>query len=406
MRGGLRDLAISTAFPDALRKLTAPGVPDIYQGNEIWDWSLVDPDNRRPVDFAIRQRLLEEVQSWSAENLSAALASIEDGRIKLHVIWAALQVRTAREKLFREGSYIPLKVSGERAAHLLAYARKLGDEVAIIAMPRLYVRLLSEKHRSPHGADVWGDTRIELPKKIAGVSFENAMNRKYCPRFSRRAMSACSPRPPCSPTSPSRYSAISAGLQRKEMRVAPVELHQLFVAAHLDDAAAVEHGDLIRHAHRREAMRDQDGDAVSRELAEALEDVGFGAAHPSPRWAHRARRCRRRVRMKARDSAIFCHWPPESSRPSLNHLPSCVSDTVCGMRLDEVARLPLHGRFLPASPGHRKLRLVAGANVLAHQQLVADEVLEDHADPRAQRVPRPIPSRSRPSSRMRPVVGS
>jgi len=166
------------SLSQTLCKLTAPGVPDIYQGNEIWDWSLVDPDNRRPVDFAIRQRLLEEVQSWSAENLSAALESIEDGRIKLHVIWAALQVRTAREKLFREGSYIPLKVSGERAAHLLAYARKLGDEVAIIAMPRLYVRLLSEKHRFPHGADVWGDTRIELPKKIAGVSFENAMNRK------------------------------------------------------------------------------------------------------------------------------------------------------------------------------------------------------------------------------------
>ncbi len=162
-------------------------MPDIYQGNEIWDWSLVDPDNRRPVDFAIRKRLLEEVQGWPAANLSeqlsAALEGIEDGRIKLHVIWTALQLREAREKLFREGNYIPLKVSGERATHLLAYARKRGDEVAIVAVPRLYVRLLSEKHRFPHGTDVWGDTRIELPKE----------NRRQCiPQRNERQDSRCS----------------------------------------------------------------------------------------------------------------------------------------------------------------------------------------------------------------------
>ena len=170
------------SLSQTLCKLTAPGVPDVYQGNEIWDWSLVDPDNRRPVDFAIRKRLLEEVKGWPAGNLSdelgAALESIEDGRVKLHVIWAALQVRAAHEKLFREGSYLPLKVSGERAAHVLAYARKRGDELAIVAIPRLYLRLLGEKHRLPHGADVWGDTRIELPRKIAGAAFQNAMNGK------------------------------------------------------------------------------------------------------------------------------------------------------------------------------------------------------------------------------------
>jgi (1->4)-alpha-D-glucan 1-alpha-D-glucosylmutase len=167
------------SLSQTLCKLTAPGVPDIYQGNELWDWSLVDPDNRRPVDFEVRKRLLEEVRGWptgsSGDELSAALESIEDGRVKMLVISIALQVRTAHEKLFREGSYLPLKVSGERATHLLAYARKRGDEVAIVAIPRLYLRLLGEKHRFPHGADVWGDTRIELPKKIAGVAFKNAM---------------------------------------------------------------------------------------------------------------------------------------------------------------------------------------------------------------------------------------
>lgn len=170
------------SLSQTLCKLTAPGVPDIYQGNEIWDWSLVDPDNRRPVDFTIRKRLLEEVKGWRAGNLSdelsAALESIEDGRVKLHLIWTALQVRAAHDKLFREGTYIPLRVSGERATHLLAYARKRGDEVAIVAVPRLYLRLLGEKHRLPHGAEVWGDTCIELPRKIAGTAFLNTMNGK------------------------------------------------------------------------------------------------------------------------------------------------------------------------------------------------------------------------------------
>ena len=170
------------SLSQTLCKLTAPGVPDVYQGNELWDWSLVDPDNRRSVDFSIRNRLLDEVKTWPAHNLadelSAALESIDDGRVKLHLIWTALQVRAAHEKLFREGSYLPLKVSGERATHVLAYARKQGDELAIVAVPRLYLRLLGEKHRLPHGADVWGDTRIELPRKVGGSGFRNAMSGK------------------------------------------------------------------------------------------------------------------------------------------------------------------------------------------------------------------------------------
>jgi (1->4)-alpha-D-glucan 1-alpha-D-glucosylmutase len=170
------------SLSQTLIKLTAPGMPDIYQGNEIWDWSLVDPDNRRVVDFGLRKRLLEEVRGWPAGNLSeevaAALSSIEDGRVKLHVILTALELRAAHEELFREGSYLPLKVSGERATHVLAYARKLGDEVAIVAIPRLCLRLLGDKHALPLGAEVWGDTRIELPTKIAGIAFRNAMTRQ------------------------------------------------------------------------------------------------------------------------------------------------------------------------------------------------------------------------------------
>jgi (1->4)-alpha-D-glucan 1-alpha-D-glucosylmutase len=170
------------SLSQTLLKLTAPGMPDIYQGNEIWDWSLVDPDNRRAVDYASRHRLLEELKEWHADNLDErlgeALNSIEDGRCKLHVTWTALRLRAVHEALFREGSYLPLKVSGERATHVLAFARKQGDAVAIVAVPRLCLRLLGEKHRFPIGAEVWGDTRIEVPAKLASTALRNTMNRK------------------------------------------------------------------------------------------------------------------------------------------------------------------------------------------------------------------------------------
>jgi (1->4)-alpha-D-glucan 1-alpha-D-glucosylmutase len=173
-----------------LCKLTAPGVPDIYQGNEIWDWSLVDPDNRRPVDYALRQRLLQEVKQWNDESLSSnlrdALANLHDGRTKLHVIHATLQLRAAHEALFRDGSYIPLRVTGEYAAHVLAFARKLGDEAVIVAVPRLALRLIGDRDLLPHGPEVWADTRIELPKKLPAAHFRDAMTRKSLAAESER----------------------------------------------------------------------------------------------------------------------------------------------------------------------------------------------------------------------------
>ncbi|MEJ1961521.1 MAG: malto-oligosyltrehalose synthase [Gammaproteobacteria bacterium] len=170
------------SLSQTLLKLTAPGMPDIYQGNELWDWSLVDPDNRRAVDYSLRQRLLDDLKSWHADNLgeqlSDALTSVDDGRCKLHVTWTALQLRAVHEQLFRDGSYLPLTVSGDRATHVLAFARKQADEVAIVAVPRLCLRLLGEKHRLPMGPEVWGDTRIEVPVKLADTVFRNTMNRK------------------------------------------------------------------------------------------------------------------------------------------------------------------------------------------------------------------------------------
>lgn len=161
------------SMAQTLCKLTAPGVPDIYQGNEIWDWSLVDPDNRRPVDYAPRQRLLAEVQTWAAsppeeliQHLRRALETIEDGRCKLYLTARALRFRQEHEALFKEGSYLPLKVSGKRASHLLAFARVHDEGIAIVLVPRLCARLLGGREALPLGADVWSDARIELPRKL------------------------------------------------------------------------------------------------------------------------------------------------------------------------------------------------------------------------------------------------
>jgi (1->4)-alpha-D-glucan 1-alpha-D-glucosylmutase len=155
-----------------LCKLTAPGMPDIYQGNELWDWSLVDPDNRHPVDYDLRRRLLSEVKAWTPlkESLQSALGTIEDGRCKLHVTFRTLEFRRANEALFRDGTYVPLRVSGEHAAHVLAYARTLGDQVAAVVVPRLTARLLGSREQLPLGAEVWRDTRIEIPARMRAVA--------------------------------------------------------------------------------------------------------------------------------------------------------------------------------------------------------------------------------------------
>jgi (1->4)-alpha-D-glucan 1-alpha-D-glucosylmutase len=157
------------SLAQTLCKLTAPGMPDIYQGNELWDWSLVDPDNRRPVDYELRRRLLADVKAWSPENLPVALASLEDGRCKLYVTFKALQFRRTNEALFRDGSYVALRASGEYATHVIAYARKLGDQLAIVVVPRLTARLLGAREMLPLGVEVWAETRVEIPARVCGT---------------------------------------------------------------------------------------------------------------------------------------------------------------------------------------------------------------------------------------------
>jgi (1->4)-alpha-D-glucan 1-alpha-D-glucosylmutase len=157
------------SLAQTLLKLTAPGVPDTYQGTELWDFSLVDPDNRRPVDYPRRRRLLEALRSAAAggdlrELARDLLASKEDGRVKLYVTWRALQCRRDHPGLFSAGEYIPLAVDGAQAAHLFAFARRAGDVRALVAVPRLPTRLAPDPGRPPTGPAIWQETRLLLPE--------------------------------------------------------------------------------------------------------------------------------------------------------------------------------------------------------------------------------------------------
>jgi (1->4)-alpha-D-glucan 1-alpha-D-glucosylmutase len=149
-------------------KLTAPGVPDIYQGDDLWDFSLVDPDNRRPVDYRKRLEMLRQLQQECGREpepgwVRSLVEALPDGRCKLYLIWKTLQFRRAHQALFRDGDYRPLSVSGDHAAKVCAFARRHNGHVAIVVAPRLYLRLLGERTDSPLG-HVWGNTRIELPR--------------------------------------------------------------------------------------------------------------------------------------------------------------------------------------------------------------------------------------------------
>ena len=175
-------------------RLTCPGFPDVYNGQELWSFRLVDPDNRAPVDYSERQRLLAELQltaSGSADDVLAftrqLAANLADPRTKLYVTWRLLTLRQRLSDLFASGRYVPLSISGERAEHAVAFARvpqqaptgegASGPNVVVI-VPRLVARLIdagsdgTAPWRVPLGADVWRETQIEVPPELAGTKVD------------------------------------------------------------------------------------------------------------------------------------------------------------------------------------------------------------------------------------------
>jgi (1->4)-alpha-D-glucan 1-alpha-D-glucosylmutase len=157
------------SLAQAVLKLASPGVPDIYQGAEWWDLSLVDPDNRRPVDFASRAAALDDLASIcaggmpDAARVTALFADLADGRAKLYVIWRALQLRAHAPALFAAGRYEPLRIAGARAPHACAFARILANDAVVAIVPRLVHRLAGEAGALPLGERAWGDTELTLP---------------------------------------------------------------------------------------------------------------------------------------------------------------------------------------------------------------------------------------------------
>lgn len=168
------------SLSQVLLKLTVPGVPDIYQGTESWDFSLVDPDNRRKVDYQTRQAILTALQQefeGPREEVAAKarhlLDTAKDGRIKLYLLWKTLMLRRQHELLFRDGDYQPLKVSGRRADHVCAYLRQHGGLSMIVLAPRLFLPLIRRESGLPIGQNVWRHTWIEIPGTLSAFKWRN-----------------------------------------------------------------------------------------------------------------------------------------------------------------------------------------------------------------------------------------
>jgi (1->4)-alpha-D-glucan 1-alpha-D-glucosylmutase len=163
-------------------KIGSPGVPDFYQGSELWDLNLVDPDNRRPVDFALRTRLLDDVDRvLSAEGedrlkqVAALFESWHDGRIKLLLTAAGLRLRRAQPELFLRGDYMPLTCELTVEGGVAAFARVRGDQVLVAAAPRLVAPLQAAGHAWPLGGAAWKTSRILLPPGLAQRTFRHAL---------------------------------------------------------------------------------------------------------------------------------------------------------------------------------------------------------------------------------------
>lgn len=163
------------SLSQTLIKLSAPGVPDIYQGNELWDLSLVDPDNRRPVDYGLRRNLLAELDDLDTNDVRFLLDVWQDGRPKLHLTRRTLKLRQETPDLFEKGEYIPLEVSGPQADHIVAFARVRGGEAVITVAPRLYASLTGQDSPLTPDPGVWSGTRVVLPEDLTGAEFRNVL---------------------------------------------------------------------------------------------------------------------------------------------------------------------------------------------------------------------------------------
>jgi (1->4)-alpha-D-glucan 1-alpha-D-glucosylmutase len=176
------ELGIYNSLAQLLIKIAAPGVPDFYQGSELWDLNLVDPDNRRPVDYESRRRLLQSLVCDRRDRAQLAEELLErraDGRVKMFAAHRALSARAHERDLFEHGEYVPLQTSGALRESVFAFARRTAGAFALVAVPRLVASVVGDRGVPPLGS-LWGDTRIVLPSgtpssgtdALTGISIE------------------------------------------------------------------------------------------------------------------------------------------------------------------------------------------------------------------------------------------
>jgi len=146
-----------------LLKIASPGVPDFYQGSELWDLRLVDPDNRGPVDYDRRRCLQQKIRNTPVEDL---MRTPEDGAIKLFVMQRALQFRRTHRELFEEGRYVPLRAAGERQNNVIAFARTSGGEAVIAIAGRFFLNL---------APDAWQSTSLTLRREVHANAFRDVL---------------------------------------------------------------------------------------------------------------------------------------------------------------------------------------------------------------------------------------
>ena len=168
--------AMLNSLSQTLIKSASPGVPDFYQGSELWGYNLVDPDNRRPVDFGLRVAMLDELVREADRDrtrlLENLLGSAVDGRIKMYVTQRALQYRRAHRDLFESGEYLPLTAAGARARNVIAFARRSQKRTVIVASGRFFFGLQDRLGSFP-SATAWSGTWLELPEDTDSPRYQD-----------------------------------------------------------------------------------------------------------------------------------------------------------------------------------------------------------------------------------------
>jgi (1->4)-alpha-D-glucan 1-alpha-D-glucosylmutase len=172
---------IFNSLSQTLLKIAAPGLPDFYQGTEVWNFSLADPDNRRPVDYDQLQALLGRLHAAESEDPAALVGRLVaepvDGSLKLYVTRCALHFRRAHRALFAKGNYLPLRVAGEKNKHVIAFARSFRGTSVLVLAGRFFVQLGADA-RAPLGANAWGDAEVVLRKQLPSGLYRDVFTGK------------------------------------------------------------------------------------------------------------------------------------------------------------------------------------------------------------------------------------